>query len=156
MIKFKELNTFLETLFEGEYTAGGGAARSAHSDYGVHRVENPEQVGRINTFLNAFTQREFIEPKAAVAQLRHKFNTVGLDFDWNATSNIKEDGTMNIPLNRFGGTFGKSMQTPYAEFETTDGIKEYNNGKGLNLQLNVSNGESGLYKLDAKIVESKE
>ena len=155
MIKFKELNTFLETLFEGEETTGG-ASRSARSDYGVHRVENPEQVGRLNAFLNAFTQREFIEPKAAVAQLRHKFNTVGLDFDWNATSNIKEDGTMSIPLNRFGGTFGKSMQTPYAEFETTDGIQEFNGGKGFNLKLNVSNGEGGLYKLDAKIVESKE
>ena len=68
MIKFKELNTFLETLFEGEETTGG-AARSAHSDHGVHRVEDPEQLTRINAFLNAFTQREFIEPKAAVATL---------------------------------------------------------------------------------------
>jgi hypothetical protein len=153
MIKFKELNTFLETLFEGEYTSGG-AAQSAHSDFGVHRVEDPIQLGRINSFLDAFTQREFIEPKAAIAQLRHKFNIVGLDFDWNASSGIKE-GSMSIPLNRFGGTFGKSLQTPFAEFETTDGIKEYNNGKGLNLTLNLSNGEGGLYKLDAKVVESK-
>ena len=154
MIKFKELNTFLETLFEGEETTGG-ASRSAFSDSGVHRIENPEQLARINAFLNAFTQREFIEPKAAVAQIRHKFNLIGLDFDWNASSGIK-DGSMSIPLNRFGGTFGKSLQTPYAEFETTDGISEYNNGKGLNLQLNVENGDGGLYKLNAKIVESKE
>ena len=153
MIKFKELNTFLETLFEGEETTGG-ASRSAFSDAGVHRVEDPEQLARINAFLNAFTQREFIEPKAAVATLRHKFNTIGLDFDWNALSSIK-DGSMSIPLNRFGGTFGKTLQTPYAEFETTDGIKEFNGGKGLNLNINVSNGEGGLYKLDAKIAESK-
>jgi len=154
MIKFKELNTFLETLFEGEETVGG-AARSAHSDYGVHRIESPEQVQRLNAFLNAFTQREFIEPRTAVAQLRHKFNTIGLDFDWNASSSL-QDGNNTISLNRYGGTFGKSLQTPYAEFETTDGIKEYNNGKGLNLNLNLSNGEDGLYKLEAKIVESKE
>lgn len=154
MIKFKELNTFLTALFESEETTGG-ASRSAHSDYGIHRVENPEQLGRLNAFLSAFTQREFIEPKAAVALLRHKFNTIGLDFDWNASSNL-QDGNNTIPLNRYGGTFGKSLQTPYAEFETTDGIKEFNNGKGLNLNLNLSTGEDGLYKLDAKISESSD
>jgi len=153
MIRYKELNGMLTDLFEGEETVGG-AARSAHSDYGVHRVENPEQVQRLNAFLNSYTQREFIEPKAAIATLRHKFNTIGMDFDWNGSS-VLEDGNNTIPLNRYGGAFGKSMQTPYAEFETTDGIQEFNGGKGLNLNINVSNGDGGLYKLDAKIVESK-
>ena len=142
----------LTDLFEGEETVGG-AARSAHSDYGVHRVENPEQVQRLNAFLNSYTQREFIEPKAAIATLRHKLNTVGMDFDWNASS-VLEDGNNTIPLNRYGGTFGKGMQTPYGEFETTDGIKEYNNGKGMNLNINLSNTENGLYKIDAKISET--
>ena len=154
MIKFKELNTFLETLFEGEELVGG-ASRSAHSDYGVHRVENPEQVQRLNAFLSAFTQREFIEPKAAVATLRHKLNTIGLDFEWNSSSHL-QDGINSIPLNRYGGTFGKNLQTPYAEFETTDGIKEYNDGKGMNLNLNLANTEGGLYKLEAKIIESND
>jgi uncharacterized protein involved in tellurium resistance len=154
MIRYKELNGMLTDLFEGEETVGG-AARSAHSDYGVHRVENPEQVQRLNAFLNSYTQREFIEPKAAIATLRHKFNTIGMDFDWNGSSFL-EDGNNTIPLNRYGGAFGKSMQTPYAEFETTDGIKEYNNGKGMNLNINLSTTENGLYKIDAKIVESSD
>ena len=154
MIKFKELDTFLTALFEGEETTGG-ASRSAYSDYGVHRVENPEQLGRINAFLKSFTQRDFIEPRTAIAQLRHKFNTIGLDFDWTGSSVI-EDKSMSIPLNRFGGTFGKSLQTPYAEFETTDGIKEYNNGKGFSLNIDVSNGDDGLYKIGAKVVETSE
>jgi hypothetical protein len=154
MIKFKELNTLLETLFEGEYTSGG-AARSAHSDHGVHRVENPEQVQRLNAFLNSYTQREFIEPKAAVATLRHKLNTIGMDFEWNGSS-VLEDGNNTIPMTRFGGTFGKSLQTPYGEFETTDGIKEYNNGKGMNLNLSLSTTENGLYKIDAKISETSD
>ena len=147
-------NIFEEELLEGEETTGG-ASRSAFSDVGVHRVEEPEQLARLNAFLGAFSQKECIEPKAAVAQLRHKFNTVGLDFDWNASSSL-QDGSNSIPLNRYGGTFGKSMQTPYAEFETTDGIKEYNNGKGLNLNINLSTGDTGLYKIDAKISESSD
>ena len=40
MIRYKELNGMLTDLFESEEVVGG-AARSAHSDYGVHRVENP-------------------------------------------------------------------------------------------------------------------
>tara|TARA_R100000008_G_C3587237_1_gene173454 strand:+ start:4954 stop:5436 length:483 start_codon:yes stop_codon:yes gene_type:complete len=160
MIRYKELNEMLTDIFEGqEILEGeettGGAARSAHSDYGVHRVENPEQLQRLNAFLNSYTQREFIEPKAAIATLRHKFNTIGMDFEWNATS-VLEDGNNTIPMTRFGGAFGKSLQTPYAEFETTDGIKEYNNGKGLNLDINLSTTDSGLYKIDAKIVESSD
>ena len=154
MIKFKELNTFLTALFEGEETTGG-ASRSAFSDDGVHRIENPEELARINAFLNAFTQKEFIEPQAAVAQIRHRFNTIGLDFDWNNASTIDEGG-INIPINRYGGTFGKALQTPYAEFETTDGIKEFNGGKGLALNVSVSNSDGGLYKMDAKIVETKD
>jgi len=154
MIKFKELNGFLTNLFEGEETTGG-ASRSAYSDYGVHRIENPEQRGRINAFLDAFTKREFVEPKSAIAQIRHKFNTVGLDFDWNGTSTIDEGGKLVLPLNRYGGTFGKALQTPHAEFETTDGIKEFNNGKGMSLNISVSGGDEGLYKMDAKVVESE-
>jgi len=154
MIKFKELNELLTNLFEGEETTGG-ASRSAYSDYGVHRIENPEQRGRINSFLNSFTQREFMEPRAAIAQIRHKFNTIGLDFDWNGTSTVAENGKMVLPLNRYGGTFGKSLQTPHAEFETTDGIKEFNNGKGLSLDINIFVGDEGLYKMDAKIIESE-
>ena len=146
MIKFKELNTFLVNLFESEHTMGG-AARSAHSDFGVHRIEEPEQLSRVNAFLNAFTKKTFIEPRTAIAQIRHKFNIMGFDFDWNGKSEISNN--MKLKLTKFGGTFGKSMQTPYAEFETTDGFEK---GKNYTLHINIKQEEGGLSKLDAKVV----
>ena len=55
MKKFKELTSKIDSLVENEHIFGG-AARSAHSDYGVFRIENSEQLKRVNAFLNAFTQ----------------------------------------------------------------------------------------------------
>ena len=47
MKTYKELQKKIEPIIEGQETVGG-AARSAHSDFGVHRVEHPEQLGRLN------------------------------------------------------------------------------------------------------------
>ena len=105
MKTYKELQEKLDNLSESSYTVGG-AARGAHSNFGVHRVEHPEQVGRLNAFLNSFTQMEFLDPRSAVAQLRHKFNLSGLEFEWNNQSSVDIENTMNIPLERWGGSFG--------------------------------------------------
>ena len=151
MKSFKEIISKVEPLAESGYITWGSGQRSAHSHYGVHRIENQDELGRINAFLNAFTQREFLDPKGAMAQLRHKFNTMTLDFDWTNTSSF-DGGSVEIPLNRFGGTFGKAVDTPHDEFQTTDGISEFNNGVGLALKVSVDQPEGGLYTMDAKVV----
>ena len=146
MKKFKELAKQISILQEGEETTGG-ASRSAFSDDGVHRIEEPEQLSRVNAFLNAFNKKDFIEPRAAIAQIRHKFNIIGLDFDWNGKSEVSN--SMKLKLTKFGGTFGKAMQTPHSEFETTDGFEK---GKSYTLNINLKQQDGGLYKLDAKVV----
>lgn len=151
MKSFKEIISKVEELSESEYTTWGSGQRSAHSDYGVHRIENQDELGRINAFLNAFTKREFLDPKAAIAELRHKFNTMTLDFDWNNTSSF-DGGSVELPVTRFGGTFGKSLTTPHDEFETTDGISEFNNGVGFALNISVDQPDGGLYTIDAKMM----
>ena len=98
MKTYKNLQEKLQTVSEGQETVGG-AGRSAHSDFGVHRIEHPEQVGRLNAFLNAFTQMEFLDPKSAIATIRHKLNLAGMDFEWNNNSTITTENSLNIPLN---------------------------------------------------------
>tara|TARA_R100000008_G_C3585381_1_gene171827 strand:- start:2075 stop:2548 length:474 start_codon:yes stop_codon:yes gene_type:complete len=157
MKTYKELQEKITTIVEGEETTGG-AARSAHSDYGVHRIENPEQVGRLNAFLNAFTQMEFLDPKSAIGQIRHKFNLAGLDFEWTNASKIDVDETMNIPLKRWGGSFGTTPTHNLMKdgFYTSDNISEFNGGKGLSLKLEVFQEDDGLYQMDAKIIPTTE
>ena len=150
MKNFKDLTKQISNLQESEYTAGGGASRSAHNDQGIYRIEDPDQLSRVNAFLNAFTKKTFIEPRAAIAQIRHKFNIMGFDFDWNGKSEVKN--VIKLKLTKFGGTFGKSMQTPYAEFETTDGFEK---GKSFTLNIKLNQEDGGLYKMTAKVSSGK-
>jgi hypothetical protein len=157
MKTYKELQQTIETLTEGQETVGG-AARSAHSNFGVHRVENLTELIRLNSFLKAFTQREFLEPKSAVAQIKHKLNLAGLDFDWNNKSELNIEDTMKLPLNRWGGSFGTTPthNLLVQGFYTGDNISEFNNGVGLALNLDVTQDDDGLYEIDAKIVPNSQ
>jgi len=154
MKKYKQLK---KQLNESELQDGGALGGfptqrtgSAHSDYGVHRLDSTEQVQRLQAFLSAFTGREYLEPRSAISLLRVKLNLAGLDFDFNNKTNL-EVGSVNImPLKRFGGTFGVTPTTPPNQFEVTDGFKELL-GHGLNLVISINTSESGLYKLDANI-----
>ena len=157
MKTYKEIQEQIATITEGQETVGG-AARSAHSDFGVHRTENPEQVIRLNSFLTAFTQREFIEPKSAVSLLRHKLNLAGLDFDWDNSSEISTNESTKLPLKRWGGSFGTTPTHNLLKqgFYTSDNISEFNNGVGLALKLDVFQDDDGLYEIDAKIIPNNE
>tara|TARA_R110000737_G_scaffold45351_2_gene65467 strand:+ start:161 stop:640 length:480 start_codon:yes stop_codon:yes gene_type:complete len=153
MKTYKDLKETLSQITETQEVAGG-AARSAHSDFGVHRIESQIQLARLNSFLNAYTQREFLDPKNAISEIRQKLNLAGLDFDWNNSSTISVDETKNLTLKRWGGSFGTTPTHNLMKqgFYTSDNISEFNNGIGLSLKVNLYRDDDGLYDLDAKIV----
>jgi hypothetical protein len=153
MKKYKELR---KQLNEGELTDGGALGafpdargmRSAFSDYGIHRLENEEQVKRLKAFLNAFTGREYLEPRAALSLLRVKLNLAGLDFEFNSKTDLKANTPMIFKLNRFGGTFGTTPTHDLNQgFETTDGFA----GGGMALIIKILDSQSGLYTLDINL-----
>jgi hypothetical protein len=158
MKKFKDIIT----LVESEASDGGGfgdpfqptkTTRSAASDFGVHRVENETQVNRIKAFLSTFGGREYIDPRGALSLLRAKMNIIGLDFDFTPKTKLMP-GANVFPLTRYGGTFGTTPEHDLTKdgFLVTDGIKEFNNGKGMDLVINVSITPNSLYKFDFSIV----
>lgn len=166
MKSFQELK---KNLTESENTEGGGfnaafdgtTSRSAHSDYGVFRIENQTQRARLQAFLNAFGSRDYLDPRSAFALLRAKLNLAGLDFDFNPNIPLLTDTEMKFPLRRFGGTFGFKMKDgivnhgPNDPFERTDGIAHMNGGKGLNLVTMVTlGGHNGLYKFAVRFEDS--
>jgi len=101
---------------------------------------------------------EFLDPKSAVGQIRHKFNLAGLDFDWTNASTIDVDETMNLPLKRWGGSFGTIPTHNLMKdgFYKSDNISEFNGGKGLSLRLEVFQEDDGLYQMDAKVIPTAE
>jgi len=157
MKKFKQLK---QQLNEDAYMDGGAlgqwptpnSTRSAFSDFGVHRVEHQEQLKRIQAFLNAFTSREYLEPRAALSLMRVKLNLAGIDFDFDKKTAIQTQTPIAFNLKRFGGTFGKTLNTPHNEFDRTDGFEGILDGDHLVLSIIIEEAPSGLYKLNAQII----
>ena len=149
MKTFKELQTVLE-----DYNAWGSTNRSALSDFGTFYFDNPEQLARINSFIEAFTNRNYIDVRSAFNQLRARLNVVGIDFELEP-SNLATEGTIEFPITRHGGSFGYS---PNLDQDINKGFYKDNGTPGLNFVLHaeVTMSESGIYNIDAKIIPSIE
>lgn len=159
MITYKQLR---QQINESEATAGGGfgdgsnytsKGRSAHSDFGIHYTENDSQLKRINAMINAFTQKEYLEPRGAISLLRHKLNLVGMDFPFDNSIDIMANESTKYKLLKYGGTFGKTVDTAYDQFEETDGFSD---GKSYVLELNIVDNPNGLYKIEASVKEGSD
>lgn len=153
MRTYKELNQMLSEMGP-ETTDNGGDSRSALSHDGAHRIEHDEQLARVNAFVHALTEREYLDPRGALNLLRSKLNIIGFDFDFNSKTPI-ESGLKEYRLTRFGGAFGKTLDTPYNEFNKTDGISEFNEGTGFNLNIDCKRNNTGMYNIDASIAPKK-
>lgn len=165
MKKFSQLK---QRLDESEYTEGGGfnaaydgtTSRSAASDFGIFRVEDPTQRARLSAFLLTWAQKDYLDPRSALALLRAKLNLAGLDFHFNANVPLVPNSEIIFPLTRFGGTFGTTEVHDLSKgFKETDGIAEYNDGKGLQIVMSLTrNGANGLFKFTPRLeeVESEE
>jgi hypothetical protein len=164
MKKFKDLanQRGLHESGGGEHTFGGGfnnvnqltKSISALSDEGTYNIQRKSQLNRINAFLDAFSRKEYMDPRGAIGMLRAKLNIAGLDFDFNKGKDFNEEGQNRFRINRFGGAFGKGLETPFDEFENTDGISEYNDGKGFDLVIDINMTPNGGYQMNTKLEET--
>ena len=154
MSLFKQI---LSRLVENEQTPDGSGfdqyltqtGRSAHSDFGIFR-DDPDQLRRLQAFVNAYLGGSYIEPEAAVMLLRSKMNHAGLDFDFNHKTKLTP-GNHSFQLNRYGEVFGT---TP-----THDLLKNgFNRGKDLIpmiLTFNLQDTPTGkMYFTDIKVTRS--
>ena len=160
MKKFKQILKLLES----EAIDGGGfsnpfqpskTTRTAASDFGVHRVENDTQLNRVKAFLSSFTGREYLDPRGALSLLRAKMNIIGLDFDFTPKTKLmaSPEGPNTFKLTRFGGTFGTTPEHDLNNgFLVTDGISEFNGGKGLQMVVDVIITPNHLYKFDISVI----
>ena len=156
MKSYKDLK---QKIFEsGEHTFGGGFGDtfvkthgdSVAKDYGsgIFDLCQDDNMNRVNAFLHAYFRREFVDYGTQLGPLKTKLNLVGLDFDYNKNTKLRE-GVNRFELNRFGGTFGKNIDTPFEEFERTNGFAD---GTEYFLEMNVVPGMNGLYRINAKLV----
>ena len=96
-------------------------------------ISNPNVVRRLNAYVGAIANMEYMLPEHALNKLKEKLGRVG--FSFGAIPEMTEkSGSFDLPLTKFGGRFGKDLDTPADEFLNDDGISHMVEG-GLHLKL---------------------
>lgn len=147
MKNFKNLTNQLAEDYGAIYTYGSELDSLGSGSYDVHNINKPENLGRVNQYIENFTAKSYFDPRQAIIELRTKLNTLGLDFEVTQES----AGEGSYPITLFGGSFGKTPTTPHNEFERGDGIEE-KLGHGLQMDVEFSETGDGMFNIDAQIV----
>ncbi len=103
---------------------------------------------KLNGFVGALADKEYIQPLAAVEQLAMRLGTVGLNFTLPKIDGDK--GNTTVEVNQFGGRFGKDGDTPFDEFLDDDGISHIIEG-GLSLNISYEMIKNNSCKVYANI-----
>jgi len=125
--------------------------RFAHSsaeddNLGLFNVEDPDSLQKLNGFVGALADKEYIQPLAAVEQLAMRLGTVGLNFTLPKIDSDK--GNTTVEVNQFGGRYGKDTD---GSDVNDDGVSHKKEG-GLKLEFNWEKQSNNTYKVFANLV----
>tara|TARA_Y100001938_G_C7889862_1_gene329270 strand:- start:94 stop:543 length:450 start_codon:yes stop_codon:yes gene_type:complete len=123
----------------------GGTLDNNPSDLG-----NSDVLKRINAIVGQIGNHEYLVAEHAIERLRGSLSKIGLSFP--PTPKMEgSSGSFDLPLERFGGRFGKDENTPYNEFLKDDGISHIIEG-GLKLNIQYEMIKNSSCKVYAKIM----
>lgn len=142
------MKTFKQHIKEGQTIGVGTTATNDIEDgaVGLHNIQDADTLKKVNAFVGAVADREYLNPQAAVDQLREKLKNIGLtvsDVDIEGAN-----GTVNAEVVQFGGRFGKDID---GSDINDDGISHKKEG-GLKLQVKYETLKNGSSKVYAKLV----
>ena len=104
-------------------------------DNGINpsEIQNPRVLKALNAYVGAIANMEYMLPEHALNKLKEKLGRLG--FAFGAIPEMTEkSGSFDLPLTKFGGRFGKDLDTPTDEFLNDDGISHMVEG-GLALKI---------------------
>ena len=104
-------------------------------DNGINpsEIQNPRVLKALNAYVGAIANMEYMLPEHALNKLKEKLGRLG--FAFGAIPEMTEkSGSFDLPLTKFGGRFGKDIDTPTDEFLDDDGISHMVEG-GLALKI---------------------
>lgn len=108
-------------------------------------LANPKTIERINSFLGAMGQIEYLIPEHAMNKIRERLGRLSLSF---GEIDLSEDGgVISVPLTQFGGRTGKDENGDIND----DGISHRVEG-GLSLEITHEPSGNGTHFLRTKIV----
>ena len=131
---------------------GVGTTHSQAVDMSINpaAISNPNVVRRLNAYVGAIANMEYMLPEHALNKLKEKLGRVG--FSFGAIPEMTEkSGSFDLPLTKFGGRFGKDLDTPADEFLNDDGISHMVEG-GLALKIQYEMLGNSSCRIFAEIV----
>ena len=131
---------------DGQYTDRFTHQSAEDDNLGLFNVQDEASMQKLNGFVGALADKEYIQPLAAVEQLAMRLGTVGLNF---ALPKIDSDkGTTVVEVSQFGGRFGKDTD---GSDVNDDGVSHKKEG-GLKLEFNWEKQANNTYKVFANLV----
>ena len=129
------------------------ALNSAEDDnLGLFNVQDERVMQRLNAYVGALSQQEYMQPDAAMKQLNNKLNIIGLNF---VEPKIESDkGNASVDLTQFGGRYGKTTDNSTGamsqgkEIENGDGISHKKDG-GLKIEFNWEKQNNNQFMVSA-------
>ena len=146
------MRSFKKFITEGGGPGVGTTDQNLAVDFNINpsAVQEPEIVKKLNAFIGAVANAEFILPEHGIDKIRRSLSRVG--FYFGATPTMEgQSGSFELPLTRFGGRFGKDTDTPTDEIINDDGISHMIEG-GLALKIQYEMLQNSSCRIFAKIV----
>ena len=116
------------------------------SSIGVHNIQDADVLKRVNGFVGAIAEREYLKPQFAVDELREKLQRIGLTV--SPCDMAGDSGKVTAEVKQFGGRFGKDTD---GSDINDDGISHKKEG-GLKMEVSYETLKNGTSKVYAKLV----
>ena len=119
---------------------------------GLFNVQDEASMQKLNAFVGALADKEYMQPGAAVEQLAMRLGTVGLNFTLPKIEG--NNGKTVVEVSQFGGRYGKtpdSTPTGSTDVVNDDGISHKKDG-GLKLEFKWEKQSNNTYKVFANLI----
>ena len=130
MKKFKQ---FITEVLDVDNSAGLSSSPIPHN------IDDADIKLKVNAILGHTAVAEFMNPRAAVAQMEAKLALLGLNRVDNEPIEFSEEGEFDLVFNRYGEIIGKSVDTPFDEIEKEE--------KQFSLRVKYEQLDSGSFKV---------
>ena len=134
------------------YTDAGTLKQTEDETHAAFNIQDPVALQKLNGFVGALAEQEYLQPDAAIHQMAMKLGTVGLQF---ALPKIEGNGGKTVvELTQFGGRYGKTPENTTSgdgDIENGDGISHRKEG-GLKLEFKWERQENNTYKVFANLI----
>ena len=145
MKSFKQFN-------EAGYTDRYAHQSVENDNVGIFDIANPESLKRVNAFVGAIADKEYLQPDAAMHQLAMRLETIGLRYTVPKIDG--NNGKSVVEVSHFGGRYGKtpdSKSSGEGDIENGDGVSHKKDG-GLKIEFNWEKQANNTYKVFANLI----